>query len=130
MNQYGFTGRFLRSFFESGDDGFGAGQMVCMSKMQDNIEFGDNIREIGRVEICDDDFNAKCFLEFFGAGRIADKSGDILFVQFENVVEDLAAEKSSCSYQKHRKRGREPVRRTLMDMVVKCVSCDVAIEAA
>jgi hypothetical protein len=36
-------------FFETSDKGFGAGDMVCVCSMQDNIEMRNDFGEVGRV---------------------------------------------------------------------------------
>ena len=60
--------------------------------MQDDIEVGGNLGEIGRVEVAEDGFYASGFPKLLSPGFIADQSSEIVIGVFElnEIVKDLA----------------------------------------
>jgi hypothetical protein len=93
MNQDGLLCRRGRSsLFEAREDAFGARYVIGAGGVDDDVELVGDVGEVGRVEVCDDGLDFCFGGEDVCAGLVADHGCDIVFVESEEVVEDLAAD--------------------------------------
>ena len=76
-----------------------------MGRVENNVELGGDVCEIRGVKVCDDDFYSRARFEEFCSRKVADKGGDVITFEEEDVVEELSSNESCGAYCSIRRNG-------------------------